>query len=112
MSRTGALGFHGEPAAGDGADQKLSFSADVPGVGEIAERQADGDHHQRRRLYHELLQRIAVGQGIDEVDAKRGNRILAENGKQDTHGHDRQTYRDQRRNQRDRLRSLGPLFKH
>ena len=65
------MGFNREPAAGDGADQKLSFGADIPDIGEIAERQSDGDHDERRRLHGDLLQRIAVGQGIDEVDAKR-----------------------------------------
>ncbi len=112
MSGVGALRFHGEPAAGDGADQKLSFGSDVPDVGEITERQTDRDHHQRCRLHRNFLQRITVGQGIDEIDAKRGDRILAENRKQDAHGHDRQTDCDQRRNQRDRVRPLGALFKH
>ena len=108
----GALRLHRKPGSGDGTDQELSFSADVPGVSEIAEREADRDHHQRRCLDRDFLQRIAVDEGIDEVDAERGNRVLTEDRKQDAHGHERQADRDQRRNQRNRVRPLGALFKH
>lgn len=108
----GAVGLHREPASGHRADQELAFGADVPGVGEIAQRQADRDHHQRRCLHRDLLQRIAVGERVDEIDAKRRDRVFAENDEQNAHGHDRQPDRDQRRNQRDRVRPLGAFFKH
>src|SRR5436190_4523566 len=36
----GALRLDRKPASGNGTDQELSFGADVPGVGEVAERQA------------------------------------------------------------------------
>ena len=34
--------------AGDGAGGELALGADVPDVGEVAERQADGDQDERR----------------------------------------------------------------
>ena len=111
-ARVGALRLHREPATGDGPDQELSFGPDIPGVGEITQRQADRDHHQRARLHGDFLQRISVGQGIDEVDDERRNRILAKDDEQDAHGHDGEADRDQRRNQRNRVRSLGALLKH
>jgi hypothetical protein len=52
----GAVRFHRQPTAGDGADQELSFGADVPDVGKIAQRQTNGDHHQRCRFDRDFLQ--------------------------------------------------------
>ena len=38
---------------------ELAFGADVPDIGEVAERKADRDQHQRRRLDDKFLQRPA-----------------------------------------------------
>ncbi len=57
MAGVGAVGAHGEPAAADGADDELALGADIPDIGDVTERQADRDHHQRRRLDGDLLQR-------------------------------------------------------
>ena len=63
--------------AEDRADDELALGADVPGVGEVAERQADRDQDDRRRLDDQLLERPAVGQRLDEVDVERLERIDA-----------------------------------
>ena len=43
-----------EPAAEDGAERQLTLRADIPDTGAKADRQADTDQHQRRRLDHQL----------------------------------------------------------
>ena len=67
----GAMGDDREPAAAHRADDELAFGADIPDIGEIAERQADRDHHQRRRLHGDFLQREGIGQRLDEIDVER-----------------------------------------
>ena len=66
----GAVSAHGEPASAHRTDQELSLRADVPDVGDIAKRQADGDHHQRRRLDGDFLQREGVGQRLDKINVQ------------------------------------------
>ena len=56
---------------------ELALGADVPVVGEVADRQADGDQDERRRLDDELLARPALGQRLDEIDVERRERIDA-----------------------------------
>src|SRR6516225_2038426 len=74
----GAVGLDREPASRHRADEELSLGADVPDIGEITEREAERDHHQGGRLHCDLLQRIGVGERVDEVDPERRKRILAE----------------------------------
>ena len=52
----GAVGLHSKPAPGYRADEELPLRADVPDIGEITERQTDGDHHQRCGFHRKLLQ--------------------------------------------------------
>ena len=111
-SGVGAVGAHRKPAAAHRADDELAFGADIPDIGDVAEREPNGDHHQRRRFDDDLLQREAVGQGLDEIDVERADRILAHDREQDRKGDDRQRHRDQRRSDRNDGRPFGALFKH
>ena len=63
MAGVGAIGAHGKPAAADRADDELPLGADVPDIGDVTERKADRDHHQRRRLHGDFLQRIGSVSG-------------------------------------------------
>src|SRR5580658_1506838 len=84
------------PVPANRADNELAFGADIPDIGDVTEREPDGDHHQRRRFDDDLLQREAVGQGLDEIDVERPDWILAHDREQDRKSDYRQRDRDER----------------
>ena len=112
MADIGAVGAHGKPTSAHCAGDELAFGADVPDVGDVAEREPNRDHHKRRRLDGDLLEGERVGQRLDEIDPDRVHRVLAHDREQDREGDDRQHHGDQGRCDRDHRRPFGPAFKH
>jgi hypothetical protein len=53
IQKPAALG-EGDARAGDRADDVLAFGADVPDLGLVAEREAEGDDDERRGLGHHV----------------------------------------------------------
>ena len=66
------------PLGGDRADDELAFGADVPDVGAKADREAERDQQQRRRLHRQLGQRVGALHRLDEEHLQPAQRVLAE----------------------------------
>ena len=75
----------------------VALGADVPDVGAKADRQAEGDQQQRRRLHRQLGERVGAPHRLDEEDGEAAQRVLAEDQEQARADDDRDRERDQRR---------------
>ena len=85
-----------DAGAGEAADHVLALGADVPDIGAEADREADRDDDQRRRLDAEVLPLAGVDQRLEEDLADRAEAVVAEqreDERADDHG---QEHRDQR----------------
>ena len=114
QERLGGVEGKAGPGAKDGAHDVLALGADVPDAGAEAQRQADGDQHQRR-AFHQELRSVVEGklakQRFPENGADRLNRRFAKRGKQQPAKKHRRQHRHQRRRHRPGPRRLRPFLK-
>ena len=103
--------LHRHAAREERADDELSFGADVPDVRAKADREAERDQEQRRRLHRQLGERVDALHRLDEEDREAAQRVLAEDEEQARADDDRDRERDQRRGDRHRPRRLGAGLK-
>ena len=93
-------------AAGERADAVLPFGADVPDAGAKADRQADRDQHQRRRLDHQLRQAAQVVSGSMKMSDIAATGSLPSTANSTKPAEHRQHHRQERRQLEHRPRRL------
>src|SRR5262245_30867935 len=102
----------GNAAADNGARDVLALGAYVPVLREVAEREADGDQHERRGLDQELLDRPGLRPGPEEEHIERAQGGMAESREERGTRDEREQDGDERRADRHELRALRAPFEH
>ena len=87
----------GHGAAGNRADDQLTFGPDVPDIGLEADRQPERAEHQRRGLQLQFADLVAAAEWCQKEHLERGQRVLTEDQEHDQAGDRHRRRRDQRR---------------